>query len=631
MDFSPIDKSCGVHKAISALGFPVGNSSRVPFAKEEAKQLDQRITELSKRLPSDRRKRLGAAQNRRTFDSEINELLQDFGYNLWGKNVPRDHLVSAGIDPYPEDLYYPEHGDELKKRLNQWIYSRAGSMRNEKKPDARTSSFTGSSNQSTIPAGSEQSPFAPLSASDQMSARSGGSRSCDARGGQESNDSPLRKPSNESCSTPQPEVQGRYAGKRSLNSTMLTQSPTSACKGRSGTTDSESDDSDDESLVLQDAENFKGPNDDTTMDTLVGLKYVPTDQQDDGDLVDTPQSSVTDDPGGLDDHGPRHKALQRETEPNIHTRESLSEEQPKRGQKTTMSDAFTGLELLGSQLRKRKGSENEEVASNKIQKSAATHVRQSEQNIFFKHILAKVTKQFIDSQDSPSDINYNPTRGQDTSPEPSTEEVMSRISSKSAQSPIDTFPSQDPSTPSIDITDEDDEDDVRDELIDIMMVLFSKDPIEISSCTLEQAEEVWLLESRHDHLLRRLRELTAGASDGSVDHCAEYKDRDRALNIWISMRDMLRKQRLQIIKRRQSQRENSVDIPSDKGDLLLQREKAQLRRAWRRLGSRTDISGDDYISDIISELVRASQATLSRVALEIKRKNSDIFRSCLDL
>jgi hypothetical protein len=171
---------------------------------------------------------------------------------------------------------------------------------------------------------------------------------------------------------------------------------------------------------------------------------------------------------------------------------------------------------------------------------------------------------------------------------------------------------------------------MRDELIEIIATVFLKEAIDISSCTLEQAEEVWVLEARHDHLLRKLRELMVRASDRPKDDHVEH--RDRALEIWIGMRAMIRKHDQRLIERRQIQQRNSAGNAVGRGDLLLLQQKAKLRREWRKLRKHANgVSGDEHVSDIVTKLVKATVGGASWYVPVLKRYNMGLFNSAFDL
>ncbi|RYN80013.1 hypothetical protein AA0119_g13509 [Alternaria tenuissima] len=131
---------------IECLGLPeakkVTNSGTPTFVYFIHKKLSEEVKKLSKGLTNDAWELLEFAANPNSLDQELENLLADYGPEIWGRHADRSRLLSPDPieKPYIKDLFYEEdkHREILKILLHRWILIRThGSIASKRAREIR--------------------------------------------------------------------------------------------------------------------------------------------------------------------------------------------------------------------------------------------------------------------------------------------------------------------------------------------------------------------------------------------------------------------------------------------------------------------------------------------------------------
>ncbi|KAF1947613.1 hypothetical protein EJ02DRAFT_390638 [Clathrospora elynae] len=99
------------------------------FDNPDYRKLSSEVTKLSKELPKERDALLDFAADPHSLDQELEELLDNYGPAIWGRDADRSCLLTPDSTKktYNKDLFYdePEHKNVLKIHLHRWIIIKA--------------------------------------------------------------------------------------------------------------------------------------------------------------------------------------------------------------------------------------------------------------------------------------------------------------------------------------------------------------------------------------------------------------------------------------------------------------------------------------------------------------------------
>ncbi|RAR15497.1 hypothetical protein DDE83_001138 [Stemphylium lycopersici] len=89
-------------------------------------ELSKEVKKLSKELNEDACQLLNFAADPNSLNKELEQLLEDYGPSIWGKDVDRSRLLPIN-KTYNKDLFYEEdeHKETLKILLHRWIFMKA--------------------------------------------------------------------------------------------------------------------------------------------------------------------------------------------------------------------------------------------------------------------------------------------------------------------------------------------------------------------------------------------------------------------------------------------------------------------------------------------------------------------------
>lgn len=130
-----------IREIIECLGLSYTTTDRddPKFSERESRHLSNDVQKLSQTLPTDPDALFQSASDPSTLNAELDRLLENHGPAIWGENADRRRLLkAAGTSKTnsPKELFFEISVDKelLKKHLHRWIYKKAYTRLQTRRP-----------------------------------------------------------------------------------------------------------------------------------------------------------------------------------------------------------------------------------------------------------------------------------------------------------------------------------------------------------------------------------------------------------------------------------------------------------------------------------------------------------------